>query len=560
MAKNDKIVLDKLLEERRAAVGNTLSGDDFFEIYTAEQLLKDYGLSYEEIEAGIVDGGDDGGIDSIYLFVNGDLIQEETDFSSLQKGVTIDLVILQSKTSEGFSETAMDKIARTSADLFDLAKPLSTFKKTYNARLMEVAELFRSTFDKLAGKLPELNIVYHYASKGEDVHPKVQQKAADLEALVKKHFTPVNVKADFYGAAELLEVARRAPRSTHRLVLSENPISAPRGVGFIGLARLQDFYNFISEGGKLEANIFEANVRDYQGEVEVNAEIQDTLQKPESEDFWWLNNGVTILATQVSLSSKMLTIENPEIVNGLQTSREIFEFFSAGSGDEGRNILVRVIVPTAPESRYHIIRATNSQTVIAPASLRATDAIHRQIEDYLRSYDMYYDRRKNYYKNQGKPIRSIIGIQKLAQAVASVLLQRPDTARARPSSLIKDDATYKSVFNPDYPIELYRAAVEILKATEAFLAGHADDLEAVERTDLRYYVAMLAASILAGKAKPTPEDIAALAGSGIKESVLEQAYQTARKHYSDLGGDDTVAKGPDLLSNVSTELTQGKLF
>jgi hypothetical protein len=94
----------------------------------------------------------------------------------------------------------------------------------------------------------------------------------------------------------------------------------------------------------------------------------------------------------------------------LQTSREIYNFFANGGGStEERNLLIRVIVPSAMESRYRIIRATNSQTVITAASSRATDLIHRGIEEYLHTYGIYYDRRKNFYKNQGKSIRSIIG-------------------------------------------------------------------------------------------------------------------------------------------------------
>ena len=62
-----------------------------------------------------------------------------------------------------------------------------------------------------------------------------------------------------------------------------------------------------------------------------------------------MNNGVTILASQISLlTNKCLQVLDPEIVNGLQTSREIFNFFSENYeaiGTEKRNILVRIIKP-----------------------------------------------------------------------------------------------------------------------------------------------------------------------------------------------------------------------
>jgi len=80
-----------------------------------------------------------------------------------------------------------------------------------------------------------------------------------------------------------------------------------------------------------------------------------------------------------------------------------------------RSILVRVIVTEDAESRDRIIRATNSQTDIPSASLRATDKIHRDIEDFFATRGLFYDRRKNFYKNQGKPVRKIVSIGFLAQ-------------------------------------------------------------------------------------------------------------------------------------------------
>jgi hypothetical protein len=68
-------------------------------------------------------------------------------------------------------------------------------------------------------------------------------------------------------------------------------------------------------------------VRDYQGDVEVNREIRDALENPGNEEFWWLNNGITILASKANYAQGDLVLDDPQIVNGLQTSIEIFEYF-----------------------------------------------------------------------------------------------------------------------------------------------------------------------------------------------------------------------------------------
>lgn len=284
-----------------------------------------------------------------------------------------------------------------------------------------------------------LNFHYYYASKGTVVHPNVERKVSNLEETLRKHFDKAILHFEFLTASGLIDLSRREQIKTKSITLNDNPISTQDG-GYIAIVPLKNFFEFITDDEEnLIKYFFDSNIRDYQGSVEVNSAIRDTLKVHEPvEDFWWLNNGVTITATQATFASKKLQIEEPQIVNGLQTSFEIFNYFKTNKiEDEGRNVLVRVVKTGDEKSRLKVIKATNSQTNIPPASLRATDPIHRDIEDYFLSKGLYYDRRKNYHKNQLRPINKIIGIPYLAQIVMSVLEQKPDYARARPSTIIK---------------------------------------------------------------------------------------------------------------------------
>lgn len=141
--------------------------------------------------------------------------------------------------------------------------------------------------------------------------------------------------------------------------------------------------------------------------------------------------------------------------------------------EEPRSVLVRVLVPQEDASRDRIIKATNSQTSIPRASLRATDKIQRDLEDYLAPRGIYYDRRKNYYKNQGKPVKKVVGIPYLAQAVLACGLRDPANARARPSSLLKNDDTYEQIFNEDYPLDFYFKCVSLARRVEDVLRSDA---------------------------------------------------------------------------------------
>lgn len=168
-------------------------------------------------------------------------------------------------------------------------------------------------------------------------------------------------------------------------------------------------------------------MRDYQGKNNVNSSISETLHRVNNNDFWWLNNGVTVLASEATLvNNRELQIVNPEIVNGLQTSMEVYNYFSENKEaleEEKRSILLRIIVPDNEESRDQIIFATNNQTNIPKATLRVTDPIHLQIEMYFKSRGLFYDRRKNYYKNQGRKPAEIVGVSFLAQCLITIFLK-----------------------------------------------------------------------------------------------------------------------------------------
>jgi hypothetical protein len=131
MTANDRIILDKILEQKQQEIAPTLAASKYFEIFTAGEIVKDYDLSYEEIESGIVGDGGDGGVDATYLFVNGELVQDDTEVSSLKRNVSIDLLLIQSKTGASFSEGAVDRLRAFTDDLLDLSRDVATLVSVY---------------------------------------------------------------------------------------------------------------------------------------------------------------------------------------------------------------------------------------------------------------------------------------------------------------------------------------------------------------------------------------------------------------------------------------------
>jgi hypothetical protein len=559
MSNNDLILLETILQRSHQAQAPAKKPEEYFELFVAEQVLKDLDLSYEELETGLVAGGGDGGIDGLYVFVNGELIHEDTDLSVFKKNVLIDVVIIQAKTSKSFEETPIDKLAAVTRELFRLDCDLDKLATVYNEGLRGAVSVMRKTWIFLADRFPVLKFRYVYASKGDvsSLHANVRRKSELLGQDVKELFQQADFCFDFAGAAELFALARRQPKITYQLTLAENPISAAGDVGYVCLVKLRDYVAFLRDDtGALHKSLFEANVRDYQGSTQVNAGIQSSLLAKDREDFWWLNNGVTIVATKATLAGKSLTFEAPQIVNGLQTSTEVFGYFeNSNTLSDERSILVRIIVPRSgdPESRDRIIKATNSQTSIPEASLRATDSVHGNIEASLTPFGLFYDRRKNFYKNQGKPVEQIVSIALMAQAVMSIVLQRPDDARARPSSLLKKDEDYKAIFSNSHPLSMYRVCALVVKRVDDYLRSLVD-LDPKDRTNIRFFVAMYSALVVAGSISPTATSISMLKIEQFSNAELEKSTKVVFSIYKNLGGTDQVAKGTQLRTDVMAEL------
>jgi hypothetical protein len=525
MAANDQMILKQIIQQKIDEMETTMTEGEFFERFVSDQVLKNYDLSYDEIDSGIVDGGDDGGIDAIYLLINGEPINIDSDVSDFKRNIKIDLFLFQAKATNSFSHTSVGKLTISCKDLLNFAVPIPTLQKLYNSKLVAIIEKFRKVYRSLLTKRPELRITYIYATYGDtsEIHPNLLWEKDKLRTTVTG-LLDSEFEFRFLGASELLQMFRKVPSTTLPLQLLENATSTTfhDKQGYLCLVSLINYYNFITEDGYLRKNIFEANIRDYQGKVEVNEGIRATLEEVSSDDFWWLNNGITIIATDGTIVGKTISLTEPQVVNGLQTSTEIYNYFKNNQTvSDNRSILVRVIVTSDPASRDRIIKATNSQTAISAASLHATDIVQRNIESFFSSKGgLYYDRRKNFYKNLGYPRDKIISIPFLAQAVNAMALREPDNSRARPSSLLKEDKNYTRIFNDNYSVKIYWICAITTKKVEDYMKSKEANLPSQEKYFLVFHVVMYVALVMMGRSNYLPKDIVKIDPDEIAPEII----------------------------------------
>lgn len=469
MAKNDKILLDGIIDDRVEMKLPSDRRDEVLEYLAFEQILKDYELSKENIEIGWVDGKGDGGIDGFFIFVNGHLLSDVEFFSWPKTGSELEIWIITCKSHDTFKQATLDAIIASITELFELRLEQSELKGDYSEQILKCRENLKLAYRKLSSKMNRFSINFAYASKGDtsEIGESVQARANQLEAIAKTSFGSCVTSFRFYGCTELIEIYRKIPIFSLELPFHQILSSGER---YVLLANLKDYYNFISDNGKLRRYLFDSNVRDFMGLNAINSDIKLTLQNDSSPDFWWLNNGVTILATSASVIGKLIQLQDIQIVNGLQTTESIFRYFESGGVDtKNRSVLIKVIVSKEESVRDEITKATNNQTTVESAALRATDKIQRDIEDVLQRNDFFYERRKNFYQNLGHQASHIVSPLYLASGFVNLILKSPQRATTLRQRFMRSDESYNVVFSEKTPIEVWSKIAFILKATDDVL-------------------------------------------------------------------------------------------
>ncbi|WLI29699.1 AIPR family protein [Pseudomonas rhodesiae] len=463
MAKNDQVLLDGIIDDRMEIKLPSDRRDEVFEYLAFEQILKNYALSKDELEAGWVDGRNDGGIDGFYIFVNGNFLSEPESFVWPKSGSQLEVWIITCKHHDTFKQATLDNLVATISELLDLSVPSSELQGSYSDLILRSRENLKLAYKKLSSKLIEFSFNFAYASRGDtsSIGESILSRSQQVVSLTNGSFSSCAATFEFFGSSELVELYRKKPNYTLELEFNE---SLSRGEKYVLLTSLNDYYSFIKDGDSLRRYLFDSNVRDFMGANRVNEDIKLTLESDEGPDFWSLNNGVTILTTSASIIGKSIRLDDIQIVNGLQTTESIFRYFQSGGIDkQNRSVLVKIIVSTEDYVRDEIIRATNNQTVVELASLHATDKIQRDIEEVLERSGLHYERRTNYYKNLGHPPALIITPLYLASGFVSLILKSPHMARSLKSRFMRSDDSYDMVFSQSAPINVWPKIAAILK-------------------------------------------------------------------------------------------------
>lgn len=534
-----------------------------FELVVNSLLMAGYDLSVDEIEDGITDGGADGQVDAMYVLVNGIVLTEEGIENKIfpDRGpVEIDIVLIQSKFVDGFEQNPLKSVRATVSDLMNLSQDYSKLNfSSYNSSVQQKFSIARYAVFASSGRAATIRCRIYYATKAStsNIHASVQETGRALEQELGKASATKDSKIIYLGAEEIIELSRRPQIHVRQLAFQE--MLSHDENSYACLVTIESLMAFLSdETGALIRAMFDANVRDFLGTTtDVNEGILNTLETLGSEDFWWFNNGVTFVTDAVEPKGKVLTVTDPLLVNGLQTSNVIHAFMSSSDIDpnakghiNSKRILVRVIKPTSDAIRDGIIRATNSQTHIPKPYLRGMDRVHRNIEDYFRKEGLFYERRKNQYRNQDKARSSIVTLTEMSQSLQAALLFRGGDARGRPTTLIKDDKDYKLLFSENYPLETFLRVIRIKRQLMSLLADEYPDRSAGFRNNVIWHLLAYTSGCHFHNTGHASEG---WARTVIPLKWLADAVKAVVKEFDEAGGTDGVAKSPGFQDLIADE-------
>lgn len=511
-----------------------------FDYFTISQILKNKGIDidFEEIDTSIVDNGGDGGIDSINVFINDryynsveELREANDEFDS---NTSLRIFIIQNKDQNSFKESVFEKLIPTFRDIFNFSLEGMELQKTYNASLVEKILLVRESIDAVMVKSNNVSLYVYYASKGNtnNISLGVKHKKDTLMSILNETISIPNVSIDILGANELRTFF--ADRIEDELILkyeSQISTSSDMGEGYIATVNLKDYYNFVTKENRVRESMLESNIRHYQGSVTVNRNISNTLDNDKDIEFWWLNNGISILVSEiVPLPNKKLKLKDPQVVNGLQTTFSIANYVRENELEsERRNVLIKIIKTVDSRIIDKVISATNSQTEVRPADLRATDDLQRDIEQYFLSQGYYYDRRKNYYKNQNKDRSKIFNIAKTAQYIETLLYRRPHAARSNPTTLLKSDEIYNRIFNYETNIDSYLKSCIIFKKIDSYIKDHDKENDplynkfSASMKHFSFHIMYITVSLIIKKEAFNADDLAQINIDNISTDIIDEA-------------------------------------
>lgn len=377
--------------------------------------------------------GGDCAIDGLCLIVNGKIITDSDELKELIEAtghLDAEIVFIQTKTTSSFNGSEIGSFIHGVKDF--LSDEPKLVQNDDIKLLKSIWDDVISFSSHMVNRRPYCRLFYVCTGKWVDdqnLAAVINSGAKELDSI--GIFDEVTITP--YGANEIQKLYHETKNKLSTTINFQNRITLPdiRGVkeAYLGVVPFNEFIKLIQDENQTIHNIFDDNVRDFQGGNSVNKKIKATLSKGDFDLFCVLNNGITVVASSLTPAGNRFTLRDYQIVNGCQTSNVLHECQKL-PGIDATNIPVKIIVTESDEIKTEITLATNSQTEVKTEQLEALNVFQKRLELYFNSEktdpQLYYERRSQQFNSlPGIKRTQIISIPIQIKTFASMFLRSP---------------------------------------------------------------------------------------------------------------------------------------
>lgn len=439
-----------------------------------------YGINDFDLDE-ITTGKGTQGIDGIAIIVNQKLINNTEDVDlliSLNQTISVKFVLIQTKTSTSFDNTEISNLFTFSRIYF--SDDTSIFCTSEMQKFIELKNYIFSKGNKLK-KNPE--VILYYVTLGtwcDDSNLSASVSVGKENLKCTNLFS--NIEFIPCGTVEIQSLYRKTKAKLTATFRFEKRITmysiSDDEVGYCGVLPFKEYKKLILEDSGAIKSVFEDNIRDYLGpNQDVNESICQTILSGNVNAFSMLNNGVTIVASVISIPGDIATIEDYQIVNGCQTSNILIDNMDVAENIDELIIPVRIIATKDENLKNEITKATNSQTAIKKEQLEALSTFQKNLEEFYKTFTtqdaLVYERRTGQYRNSDIPRNRIVSISTQIKTVAAMFLDEPSAVSGQYGAVVKrfGNKIFKS---SDKPIVYYTSALALYKIENLFRTNKID--------------------------------------------------------------------------------------
>lgn len=405
------------------------------------------------------------GIDGIVIIVNDKLVAEESDLEKFgpTENIKIKIGFIQSTAEKSFDEKKfsafIDQVVKFLTGEFNI-EPFSTiYKKLFDEN---------SNYINRISETPHISLFF---ISGRTSHNITVDKINSEKTKITNRgeienrfllddiyiFQKEEIKTEYDKISKFHTCQLQFEKTISLNKREEIELSLLTTIKFSEFKKL-----IVTANGHLKEKLFVENVRSYIGQTPVNIDIRRTLDNEiEREYFPFLNNGIVIICDKIErhpVQDKIFTLTFPRIINGCQTTNELFKKSKDGGNIDNIETVVKIISTQNNDLKKKIIYSANNQNPIS-RDLHSLNTFNEKIEEYFNgkssnNFRLYFERLRGQYHYITPPY-SKVNIETLARVFISAFLKKPHDMKTNALSIIEDFQQKGKIFNQSHNPEQY---------------------------------------------------------------------------------------------------------